>query len=48
MNNDFMNRVNAIMLEQQQPPAQDQYGAFAEMVPRHNCDPKSAAYAGVH
>ena len=34
MNNDFMNRVNAIMLEQQQPPAQDQYGAFAEMVPR--------------
>ena len=34
MNNDFIDRVNAIMLEQQQPPAQDQYGAFAEMVPR--------------
>ena len=41
MNNDFMNRVNAIMLGNQpqaqaqpQPQLQDEYGAFAEMVPR--------------
>ena len=35
MNNDFMNRVNAIRSgNQPQPQPQNQYGAFAEMVPR--------------
>ena len=37
MNNDFMNRVNAIRSGNQpqpQPQSQDEYGAFAEMVPR--------------
>jgi len=37
MNNDFMNRVNAIRSGNQpqpQPQSQGQYGAFAEMVPR--------------
>jgi hypothetical protein len=35
MNNDFMNRVNAIRSgNQPQPQPQNQYGAFADMVPR--------------